>query len=412
MNKLYSALAIILVALIISASAYVVYEQMGATAESSPSPEPSLSPAPIVTSTPTAIPSPTLTLSPTLTPSPSPTLSLTPTPSPTLTPSPSPTATPAPVITGSVLVYDFTGNLVNITVPVHRAIVLEPYALTYIYGLNAGSAVVGRGGSNSSVFPPVALDIPYVGTNAELALQYNPDIIIGEPKDAALTAYQAAGIPIFQLYVTPLVTDLNNNASYMLSGAKLANTFGILFGKEQRATEISNYITYYANIISSRVANLTRANEPLVLWEAFPPYETLCNSYIRQTGGINIAENQTFYYPTLSAEFVVQENPDIIIDFISSTNHTQSDFIAQQQSVYTRPELATCTAVVKHQVYIMDWAAEGGGGNMLDIVGYIQWAKWIQPALFADMNPSAVQTDMCNQFFNGTQRTGVWWYPS
>ena len=317
----------------------------------------------------------------------------------------------------TVNIADFAGNPVALSVPIRTVVVLEPYIATYIYALNSENTIVGR--SNTTEWPIDILKVPDVGggssssVSAELILQLKPDLVIGSVRDTAtLEAFQQANIPIFQIYSTPSTSDPHNETSVILKGAELVNTLGTIFGKEQRASDIANYITSQANLISSRIETLVRNQKPLVFFEVFQPYQTLVTPYIHQTGGINIAENETFYYPTMSAESVVQQSPDIIIQFISSATHNQADFEAAQQSVLSRPELTSCNAILKKQVYIMDWAAEGGGGNLFDIVGYLQWAKWIQPALFSDINPMDVQTHICNTWLGSVERAGTYWYPS
>jgi len=47
---------------------------------------------------------------------------------------------------------------------------------------------------------------------------------------------------------------------------------------------------------------------------------------------------------------------------------------------------------------------------VFDVVGYLQWAKWLQPTLFEDINPADVQAYISQHFF-GINRDGVFWYP-
>jgi iron complex transport system substrate-binding protein len=258
------------------------------------------------------------------------------------------------------------------------------------------------------------LNITSVGkSNAEMMLELHPDLIIGSPSGVGLQQLLGLGIPIFQIYTSdPYQIDPLNSTNLLYSSCELATTLGTILGAEERAADYVNYVKYYADLMTQRIATLSRDQKPTVLFEVFQPYETLVTRYIHNCGGINIAENQTFYYPTMSAEFVIEQNPDIIIRFISSPAHNETDFKAMQDEILARPELAKTSAIINKKVYIMDWSGFGGGANFYDVVGYLQWAKWIQPTLFSDIKPADVQSYLSQEFFgNATLREGVYWYP-
>ena len=107
---------------------------------------------------------------------------------------------------------------------------------------------------------------------------------------------------------------------------------------------------------------------------------------VYQAGGYNIAENQTVYAPVLSPEFVVQQNPTAIIEMISSPTHNINDFIAARDATLARPELQNVTAIKNGNVYVCDFDARSG---VRAVIGYLYWAKWLQPSLFPDIDPAS-----------------------
>jgi iron complex transport system substrate-binding protein len=137
------------------------------------------------------------------------------------------------------------------------------------------------------------------------------------------------------------------------------------------------------------------------------PYQTFVTQSIYQAGGINIAENQTIYSPLLSPEFVVEQNPSVIIEYILSPTHDVNDFIAAKNDILSRRVLQNVDAIKNGRVYIIDWSARDG---VRSIVGYLYWAKWIQPDLFADIDPAAVNQEF-NQKFYGITIDGTFGYP-
>lgn len=128
---------------------------------------------------------------------------------------------------------------------------------------------------------------------------------------------------------------------------------------------------------------------------------------IVDAGGINLAANQTTTYPTLSIEYVIERNPDIIVRTLSDTNHNATEFEALRQDVMTRPGLEATKAVQKQQVYILSSSLRTGIRNP---IGLLTMAKWFHPSLFADVDPAILHAQLVQNFF-GEPLTGTFAYP-
>jgi ABC-type Fe3+-hydroxamate transport system, periplasmic component len=286
------------------------------------------------------------------------------------------------------------------------------------------SLIVGR--TSDATSPPSILNVTVVGDNAyypnvEAILQLKPDLILS---DSALTyntgpyqQLQNTGIPIYiadstapqpanptkmtpdQLYKTPTVIDYT---------CSLMQNLTAVVGHQQQATAYINWAQSYNKLVKDRIAALTPDQQvPVFLdWYSYP-YYTFVNIGIYQAGGTNIAENQTIYSPQLSPEFVVAQNPSVIIELILSPTHNINDFIAAKNAILSRPELQGVDAVKNGRVYVCDFNARGG---VRSIIGYLYWAKWIQPSLFPDIDPATVNQQLNQQFF-GTPMAGTYCYP-
>jgi iron complex transport system substrate-binding protein len=147
--------------------------------------------------------------------------------------------------------------------------------------------------------------------------------------------------------------------------------------------------------------------KPLVYYEFINNWMTAVTPSITQAGGVNIAANESTYAPTLSPEYVVEKNPDVIIRMISSPNHNVTDFKTMRDEILNRPGLGEVTAIKGGKVYICDYAIRGG---IRCVVGWLQWAKWIQPNLFEDIDPAAVHAQLIQKFFS-VDLEGVYAYP-
>jgi iron complex transport system substrate-binding protein len=290
--------------------------------------------------------------------------------------------------------------------------------------MGAQNLIVGR--TSDATSPPSILNVTLVGDNAyypnvEAILELNPDLIVS---DSALTynpgpyqQLQNAGIPIYiadstdpqpanptkmtpeELYNTPTVIDYT---------CSLMQNFTSIVEHQDKVTAYTNWAQNYNQLVKDRIAALTPDQQVKVFldWYSYP-YYTFVNIGIYQAGGINIAENQTIYSPQLSPEFVVEQNPHTIIELILSPTHNINDFIAAKNNILSRAELQDVDAVKNGRVYISDFNARGG---VRSVVGYLYWAKWLQPSLFPDIDPASVNQQLNQQFF-GTPMAGTFCYP-
>jgi iron complex transport system substrate-binding protein len=183
--------------------------------------------------------------------------------------------------------------------------------------------------------------------------------------------------------------------------------FTKIVGNEDKVSEYVTWAQNYNKIVKDRIYTLTPSQQVKVYLEWYGYGRTFVTQSVYQAGGINIAENQTTYSPTLSAEFIVEQNPSAMIVLIASPSHNINDFIAAKNDILNRPALQNVDAVKYERVYICDFYARSG---VRCVVGYLYWAKWLQPSLFSDIDPATVNQQL-NQKFFGTSIAGTFAYP-
>ncbi|MEJ5327605.1 MAG: ABC transporter substrate-binding protein [Candidatus Bathyarchaeia archaeon] len=384
-----------IVAVVVAASVYGGYNILSQSPSTSPTPTPSQSPIQSPTS---ASPTPSQTPSSTATPTPS--------PSPTI--EPNATQSPEAPQISNITVVDANGANVTVAVPVKRIICLTMIEIVHVLG--AGDKVVARSASLSSdaeaILPKSILELPDVGTdmepNLELIVELKPDLVLASQRltDENRKKLEDAGIAVME-------DTLTGSRRY-----ECIRNLALILQAEQKATEFINYETYYVNLVKNRVAALSRSEKPLVyfewykLWFSTGPggsYDKL----IVDAGGINIAENASTSSPQLSAEFVAEANPAIVIRM--STYLDGEDLASLQtlrNSILARPELSETKAVKNGTVYVIK--------SVLlvdrDVIGLLYFAKWLHPNLFQDIDPAAIHAEYIQRFFNA-ELTGVFTYP-
>jgi iron complex transport system substrate-binding protein len=309
----------------------------------------------------------------------------------------------------TVTIVDVTGAQVNVTLPVEKVVSLNPGLTEIICALECEDRIVGR--DENSVFPASVSEKPVVGQNSydpnlEVLLEMEPDVIVAD----SMLSYNTEALDKIATAGLPLVIEEPSNVSRLKT---VTNNFGLIFGKEEKAEEINNYITSYETLVNERVQELASSEKPTVYIEWYQAWQTftgdsVANEIIVDAGGVNIAAEITTTAPVLSPEYVVEKNPDIILRMISGDLiGNATGFEATHSELMNRAGLDEVTAIKDGKVYVYDPIVVEG---IRYPVGLLYWAKWFHPSLFEDVDPAAVHAELLQQFFDVTLE-GVHTYP-
>ncbi len=314
----------------------------------------------------------------------------------------------------TVTITDSDGQQVTVNCPPQRAVVLAGYTAEIIKGLKAETAVVGidEHTREKTRWPAYVLQLPSVGEaskpDLEKVISLKPDLVVGwHLKPELREKIIQAGIPYVCIYgykVEKLPAEIR--------------TLGRIFNREAQAEEYAGFIEKHWQIVKDRVQNLPPEKKPKVYWESsFAAYSTFARDtgadpLIRWAGGINIAGEEPATNPKVSAEWVIQKNPDFIIKYagrdLAGWNVTDAEKLKQsREEIMSRPGFKETNAVKNGRVYIVSdlitCAPRGAAG-----IYYL--AKWFHPDLFKDVDPEAIHREMLKKFYNEELR-GVWVYP-
>jgi len=283
--------------------------------------------------------------------------------------------------------------------------VITTIATELVYQLGAGDKIIGRKGLDDdilAILPDAAKDLPYMGT-VEQIIELNPDFVIGGQltSESDRKKIEDAGIPVLiENTVRPRRWTLIQN-------------LGEIFGAQQKAKEIIDYEMHYENLVKERTANLTSSQKPLVFFEYWQNWFSAGpgNSFhqmIVDAGGKNLAENETAA-PQLSAEYVIEQNPDIIVRMLTYLDGPPAELSTYQtlrNNIINRAGMNYVDAAVDGKVYIIK--------NTLvaqrETLGLLYLAKWFHPDLFSDIDPDAIHAEYIQRFFGKTVQ-GVFVYP-
>ncbi|PVX25558.1 MAG: hypothetical protein CW716_07790, partial [Candidatus Bathyarchaeum sp.] len=306
------------------------------------------------------------------------------------------------------IIVDAKGNEVEITLPVESIVCMNPGLTELLCALGGDDRIIGR--DENSLFPESILDATVVGSssytpNVEMILELDPDLLVADTmlsyKTEELATIRSAGIPVI-MESSSNFTRLPDIVTYL----------GNILQNSENAETIIDFMEEYENLVLDRTATLDESEKPKVYiewnedWLSFAEGSS-SHEIILKAGGINIASGHSDdSSPTLSPEYVTEQNPEVIIRMASSGSNFTGMQILREELTY-RPGLSGTTAVADDHVYVYASVVFQG---LRYPIGLLYWAKWFNPSLFSDINPTAIHDEM-NQLFFGEDLQQVYAYP-
>ena len=319
-------------------------------------------------------------------------------------------------------IVDARRETVTVNMPVKRIIALNDPHADAIRVFRAENKVVGvsSGLAGEKILLPMMSKLPVVGSSSKP----DPEAIIALKPDVVMQyatwcvgleeKLEPAGITVVRLSLTDpetMVEDLKK--------------LGYILDTEEKAEEFIDWYEGYMDKIKDRTEGLSEEDKPQVYLEMYPKpdnwrYKTFGKGssgdrQCRMVGGRNIAADIIGY--GVDPEWVVEQNPDIIIAVVTSTipsGYGVDDWTgvkAVWETAMNLPELQNINAVKNERVYVVASDIRCGI-QMVTCITY--WAKWFHPDLFEDLNPQAIHQEYLDRFQRvdyDIKEQGVFVYP-
>lgn len=257
---------------------------------------------------------------------------------------------------GSISIVDDEGYVTTLTSLPQRIVSLAPSCTQILFAIGDGSKVVGV--TTYDDYPynftewaaegKITIDGGYGTPNMEAIASLRPDLIFTDNiNDASLPSMRASGYKVIVLNPST-VTGIEQDI--MIAGRAT--------GAETDATSL---VASMSNTISNIQAKIAAANitaQPTVYYEIWNnPYMSVGESSwisdaITKAGGVNIFENISAAYPTVSSETIVQLNPSVIL--LPSGAGGGMGFYGSIADVEARPGWNTISAVQNNRIYVID----------------------------------------------------------
>lgn len=318
-------------------------------------------------------------------------------------------------------IVDSANRTVTIDKPVERIVPIVAWSYEPIYILRAQDKIVGveKGSKVQYSYLPGIGDKPVIGTykepDYEKIIELKPDAVIVQP------AYQKkVDEKLSPLGIKVICLPFNQQNSFDHDLLILAEMLGP--DGEKRAKEFIDWKQSSNNTLKNSVKGISPKVRVYGEWSDTPwmtgSKASGMNDVIIMAGGNNIAEalnpdaNSSLRYPTVDSEWVLNENPQVIIfpAFDYYTGYQQNDTINATEFINNaklRAGLKGTDAVLKNRVYIIDaYLIEAVRG----FIGAQYLAKLFYPEEFKNIDPDAVHKEYYEKWL-GAPYKGIWIYP-
>jgi iron complex transport system substrate-binding protein len=313
---------------------------------------------------------------------------------------------PSPAPSGeTVVVVDSLGNEVTIPKQVNKVASMRSGITEIICALGQKDKIVaveegvkegtGYGAFIAGVYPDLMdRDSPLAGgdINAEEMLRIDPDLVLhggyGRIKQADAFKEQVPEMPV-------VIAHFETLEHYMDDIRIVAQCVSA----EDRAEELIAYLQAKLDFVASRVGDVPEEEKVRVFYGGHDIYhayggETFEHFQIVNAGGVNVAADLTGWMPEVSAEQLLQWDPQVVV-LLSGVS---------VDDVLNDPKLASLSAVKTGRVYALP--ESGWDFSSPRALFCIEWlASKLYPERFADVDIEAEADEFYQNVF-GVDYTG------
>ena len=309
---------------------------------------------------------------------------------------------------GEITIVDSANRTVTVSKPVKRIVSLNLGASEVLRSLKAKDRIVGVDcyTKEEEVFFPELSKLPSVGgpggghpePDYEKILELDPDIVItygvGWGATPIEDVLEPAGITVVRL-------DLYKPMTMVEEIEKL----GYILDKRNEAKEFIDFYEECLNSIKEKTEDLPEEDKKKVYYEINWDYYTInkdsgMHQLIEMAGGINIGADLLAEFVEVDPEWVITQNPDIIIrdEYIAANGYDVDDpteMKEAREAILSRTKLAGVTAIKDKSVYVVSCTMIESPRHFIAL-GYL--AKWFHPDLFEDLDPEAIHQEYLTRF--------------
>jgi len=293
---------------------------------------------------------------------------------------------------------DSNGDEITLYKPAKRIVVLNSDCAEVIRSLGATDKVIGvsTGIAEDDFFPELGA-VQTVGKwnnpDCEVLLALDPDVVLVYGKwpwkDKLEEKLGGTDIVVIRLnlYIPENMTDD-------------VRKLGTVLEQEGKAQDLIDFYQHHTDLIGERVGSLPKEDRQSIYLECYSDFKTVSagsggDQMCRLAGGRNIASELVGAYPKVDPEWVIAQNPDVVVRAASASYDNTSEPEALLGDIMSRPGWDGMDAVEGGRVHLL--ASDIYTGPRY-IIGVAYMAQWLYPDAFADVDPSGIHREYLEQF--------------
>jgi len=319
----------------------------------------------------------------------------------------------------TITIVDSANRTVTVKYPIKDMVSMSENSAEFIKILGAEDRLTGvvQNVADKTVFFPDLCKLPIIksGSTAdyEKILSMQPEVAFSYEYNAVEDAKK----------LEPHVTVIGLAFYKPKIMAQETAQLGYLLGKEDKAYEYINFYENYLKDIAEKVNTIPDNKKVRVYFER-NDFVTAgngsgTNEMCIMAGGKNIAASlEGSSSPTVDEEWVIKENPDVMIKIVNHGNtymgyekDNKTNLVELRASLLNRTGAQSINAVKNNRLFIMSDSIMTKASYF---VGVAYFAKIFYPDLFEDLDPEKVHQEYLTRFqrldFN-LQESGVFAYP-
>lgn len=324
----------------------------------------------------------------------------------------------------NLTIIDSANSTVTVKYPITTLVSLNQHSAECIKILGKEDKIIGveQYVADKTEFFPDLCKLPVVksGTNCdfEKILSMQPDVAIAYGWNGASSTSLE-----YKKSLEPHVTVIGLNLYQPYNISQEMAQLGYLMGNPEKAYEFIDFYEAYLEKIKEKVSQIPKDKMVRVYLEQNKDFTAASNGsglndICTLAGGDNIGLGLTGSSPTVDPEWVIQENPEVIIKTANHGNkymgyekENATDAKALREAIMNRTGWQNIDAVKNNRVFML---SDSNAAKPTFFIGVAYLAKFFYPDQFADLDPQAIHQEYLTRFQRldyNLKEHGVFAYP-
>lgn len=307
----------------------------------------------------------------------------------------------SPANSTAITVTDSLGNVIQLPGPASRVVSLNSDATEMLIALGAGNSVVGVTETTlkNAQLAPLIPNATSVGTwdapSVERILGLKPDAII------SYSGYRLKNADQFERANIPVIYIDCNRLSTLRGDARL---MGLITGHQEAADRYIRFVDKWSGYTREKTAGTSPTP---VYVEGYSDYmaqgvNSSIGDIVELARGGNIASGHSQAYIKVTPEWVIRENPQVIVKVAPDPLPAGKTLDSYREQVSNRTALTDVSAVSDGRVYALNGKVVVGPRSP---AGLTLVATILHPESFAGTNPGEALDEYARDFVPGANAT-------